>query len=78
MLRHSNNNKLVVETLDQALGAIPGVTPMLRSVWSFQYTSLAFKKRLDKANMTQSMSRVSWCIDNGRMEAFWGTLKCEM
>ncbi|MCM1989279.1 IS3 family transposase [Oceanirhabdus seepicola] len=27
--------------------------------------------------MTQSMSRVGKCIDNGPMEAFWGTLKCE-
>jgi transposase InsO family protein len=24
------------------------------------------------------MSRVSRCIDNGPMEAFWGTLKTEM
>lgn len=27
--------------------------------------------------MTQSMSRVGKCIDNGPMEAFWGTIKCE-
>lgn len=27
---------------------------------------------------TQSMSRVSRCIDNGPMEGFWGTLKSEM
>lgn len=28
--------------------------------------------------MVQSMSRVSRCIDNGPMEAFWGMLKSEM
>ena len=28
--------------------------------------------------MIQSMSRVGKCIDNGPMEAFWGTLKSEM
>ena len=28
--------------------------------------------------MTQSMSRVGKCIDNGPMEGFFGTLKCEM
>ena len=28
--------------------------------------------------MTQSMSRVGRCIDNGPMESFWGTLKTEM
>ena len=27
--------------------------------------------------MTQSMSRVGKCIDNGPMEAFWGIIKCE-
>lgn len=78
VLGHSNNNKLVFETLDQALHAAPGATPMLHSDRGFQYTSSAFKQKLDKANLTQSMSRVGRCIDNGPMEAFWGTLKCEM
>lgn len=32
---------------------------------------------LDEAHMTQSMSRIGKCIDNGPMEAFWGILKCE-
>ncbi|MDW7618252.1 IS3 family transposase, partial [Peribacillus simplex] len=27
--------------------------------------------------MVHSMSRVGRCIDNGPIEAFWGTLKCE-
>ena len=27
--------------------------------------------------MTQSMSRVAKCIDDGPMEGFWGILKCE-
>lgn len=29
------------------------------------------------AGMTQSMSRVAHCIDNGPMEGFWGILKRE-
>ncbi|SCZ81572.1 IS3 family transposase, partial [Acidaminobacter hydrogenoformans] len=37
-----------------------------------------FRKKLDDAGMVQSMSRVSRCIDNGPMEAFWGMLKSEM
>jgi len=78
VLGHSNNNKLVFKTLDQALEATPGATPMLHSDRGFQYTSTAFKRKLDKANITQSMSRVGRCIDNGPMESFWGTLKCEM
>lgn len=77
VIGHSNNNKLVFETLDQALEATPGATPMLHSDRGFQYTSSAFKKKLDKAKMKQSMSRIGRCIDNGPMEAFWGTLKCE-
>lgn len=28
--------------------------------------------------MTQSMSRVAKCIDNGPMEGFWGIMKREM
>ena len=42
------------------------------------YTNKVFHKKLVDAGMTQSMSRVSKCIDNGPMEAFWGMLKSEM
>jgi len=49
---------------------------MLHSDRGFQYTSLRFKT-LFADKLTQSMSRVGRCIDNGPMEAFWGTLKCE-
>ncbi len=73
----SNNNPLVFQTLKLALQAAPGSKPMLHSDRGFQYTSLDFKGILDKNNMTQSMSRVGRCIDNGPMESFWGTLKCE-
>ncbi|MDR4223924.1 IS3 family transposase [Heyndrickxia coagulans DSM 1 = ATCC 7050] len=43
----------------------------------FQYTSKGFKCKIDAVKMTQSMSRVGRGIDNGPMESFWGTLKCE-
>ncbi|WP_094155774.1 IS3 family transposase [Paenibacillus kribbensis] len=74
---HSNNNPLVFQTLKRALQVAPGSKPMLHSDRGFQYTSLDFKTMLDKYRMTQSMSRVGRCIDNGPMESFWGTLKCE-
>lgn len=74
---HSNNNNLVFRTLDLALQDSPGSTPMIHSDRGFQYTSWGFKKRLEVHGLTQSMSRVGKCIDNGPMEAFWGTLKCE-
>ncbi|REJ23744.1 MAG: IS3 family transposase, partial [Caldibacillus debilis] len=39
--------------------------------------SKEFKRILEEAGMTHSMSRVGRCIDNGPIEAFWGTLKVE-
>jgi Transposase and inactivated derivatives len=77
VLGHSNNNNLVFKTLDLALEASQGASPMIHSDRGFQYTSIGFKQRLNTAGMTQSMSRVGRCIDNGPMEAFWGILKCE-
>lgn len=77
VLGHSNNNNLVHSTLDKALSAAPGASPMLHSDRGFQYTSWGFKRRLEAHEMTQSMSRVGKCIDNGPMESFWGTLKSE-
>lgn len=32
---------------------------------------------IENAEMVHSMSRVGRCIDNGPIEAFWGTLICE-
>ncbi|HEY0829232.1 MAG TPA: IS3 family transposase, partial [Bacilli bacterium] len=77
VLGHSNNNNLVFNTLDLALQAAPRSIPMIHSDRGFQYTSWGFKRRLEAHGLTQSMSRVGKCIDNGPMESFWGTLKCE-
>ncbi len=77
VLGHSNNNKLVFETFDQAIKSLDGEHPLIHRNRGFQYTSHGFKRRIDKAKMTLSMSRVGRCIDNGPMESFWGTLKCE-
>ncbi|XKE55653.1 IS3 family transposase [Sutcliffiella horikoshii] len=72
-----NNNQLVFKTLDQATAMLNGEHPLLHSDRGFQYTHLEFKRKIDKAKMTHSMSRVGRCIDNGPIESFWGTLKCE-
>ena len=77
-LGKSNNNKLVFDTLDKAIEANPTATPLFHSDRGFQYTCKTFKNKLNKINAVQSMSRVGRCIDNGPMEAFWGTLKSEM
>jgi putative transposase len=78
VIGHSNNNALVFETFDLATTAYPNAKPMFHSDRGFQYTNKTFKSKLDKAGMTQSMSRVARCIDNGPMEGFWGILKSEM
>ena len=75
--RH-NNNQLVFETFDLAIQKYPDAHPLFHSDRGFQYTSKVFMSKLDKQKMTQSMSRVGRCIDNGPMEGFWGILKCEM
>jgi len=77
VLGHSNNNGLVFKNLDMALAASPSASPMLHSDRGFKYTSYGFKRKLIAAEMTQSMSQVGKCIDNGPMEVFWGILKCE-
>lgn len=78
VLGKSNNNKLVFDTLDKAIEANPTATPLFHSDRGFQYTCKTFKAKLNAINAVQSMSRVGRCIDNGPMEAFWGTLKVEM
>ena len=77
VLGHSNNNELVFDTLDLATKHLKGKEPLIHSDRGYQYTSYGFKSRIKKLKMTHSMSRVGRCIDNGPMESFWGTLKCE-
>lgn len=78
VIGHSNNNALVFKTFGIAREQYPDAKPLFHSDRGFQYTSKNFRKKLDDADMTQSMSRVARCIDNGPMEAFWGMLKSEM
>lgn len=78
VLGQFNNNELVFRTFDIAHQTYPNAKPTFHSDRGFQYTSKIFKKKLDDAGMTQSMSRVSRCIDNGPMESFWGMMKSEM
>ena len=75
---HSNSNPLAFETFDAAVRAHSDAKPLFHSDRGFQYTNSAFKTKLIAQGMTQSMSRAGRCIDNGPMEAFWGTLKSEM
>ena len=72
-----NDNDLVFKTFDRAVKSNPYAQPLFHSDRGFQYTNRTFHHKLVKAGMTQSMSRVAHCIDNGPMEGFWGILKRE-
>lgn len=76
-IRDRNDNPLVFDTFDAAVAANPGAHPLFHSDRGFQYTNRVFHAKLERAGMTQSMSRVAKCIDNGPMEGFWGILKRE-
>lgn len=78
VVRDHNDNRLAFDTFDAAVKAEPAAHPLFHSDRGFQYTSFGFHNRLVKQEMTQSMSRVAHCIDNGPMEGFWGILKREM
>ena len=72
-----NDKSLVFKTFDKAVKTNPDAHPIFHSDRGFQYTNRTFHHKLEKAGMTQSMSRVAKCIDNGPMEGFWGILKRE-
>ncbi len=78
VLGHSNNNDLVFQTIQSAIRQLSkDEKPLIHSDRGYQYTSKEFKRIIEEAEMTHSMSRVGRCIDNGPIEAFWGTLKVE-
>ena len=77
VIRDNNNNALVFDTFDNAIASNPEAHPLCHSDRGFQYTNRSFHNKLEAAGMTQSMSRVAKCIDNGPMEGFWGIIKRE-
>lgn len=76
-IRDTNDAALCTARWIQALETNPGVHPMLHSDRGNAYTTQIFHDKLTAAGITQSMSRVGKCTDNGPMEGFWGILKRE-
>ena len=72
-----NDEALSEETLDKflALGDLDG--SILHSDQGVLYMSKKWRKRLQKNDIIQSMSRRGNCWDNACMEHFFGTLKVE-
>lgn len=77
VISDTNDLKLAFDTFDKAIELEPDAHPLFHSDRGFQYTHLDFFTRITTAEMTQSMSRVGKCIDNGPMEGFWGIIKRE-
>ncbi|QDR81299.1 DDE-type integrase/transposase/recombinase [Sporomusa termitida] len=50
---HSNNNKLVFDTFDEAAIKYPNAKPLFHSDRGFQYTNRIFKAKLDAQGMIQ-------------------------
>ncbi|NRO22170.1 IS3 family transposase [Lactobacillus helveticus] len=74
-LSRRNDIALVQAALDDAWAKEPNSHAMLDSDRGFQFTRKPFAQKLQDHGMTQSMSRVSRCIDNGPMEGWQGLIK---
>ena len=75
----SPNMEMVMGMLNAALLAHPDHDGlMIHSDQGFQYQHRAFVNCLRENGIVQSMSRKGNCLDNGKMETFFSTLKREM
>lgn len=77
-IRERNDNILVQNTFNKAMAQNPGAHPLFHSDRGYQYTSPAFQEQLKNYGISQSMSRVGCCLDNGPTEGLWGIIKTEM
>ena len=76
--RHAKNPQYLAENLlDRQFYAAKPNEKWLTDVTEFKWYEGTEVHKLMQAGMTQSMSRVAHCIDNGPMEGFWGILKRE-
>lgn len=67
---------LVMDMLNNALKSNPDVKGLIiHSDHGFQYQSNQWVERLEEEGIIQSMSRKGNCMDNGKTESFFGTLK---
>jgi len=70
---------LVSDALTMAIdGRRPGAGLLHHSDRGVQYACDDYRKLLDQAGMTLSMSGKGDCWDNAVMESFWSTLKTEL
>lgn len=70
--------ELVLEALNMALGQRKPLAVVHHSDHGCQYTSVAFGKRCQEANVKPSMGSVGDAYDNAMCESFFATLECEL
>lgn len=70
-----NDSYLANTTLENAHSKYPEGHPLVHSDRGSSYTRAVYRKKIEEYGMSQSMSRVSRCIDNGPCEGFQGQFK---
>lgn len=75
----SPNMEMVMSMMREAITAHPCIAGlMMHSDQGWQYQQISYVKLLEANDIVQSMSRKGNCIDNSKMESFFGTMKNEM
>ena len=70
--------KMVTEGLRTAIDTLgPTEKPLVHSDQGFHYRHTLWRETLERAGLTQSMSRKANCLDNAAMEGFFSHLKEE-
>lgn len=70
---------LVIDMLKDSLPRLAeGAKPTIHSDQGWQYRHSTYKKMVQEAELTQSMSRKGNCLDNAVAENFFALLKTEM
>lgn len=78
-LREDMTEELVVQTLKKAINLNqPSVDMIHHTDRGGQYAGKRYRAILQRAQMTQSMSRANNCYDNAFMESCFGTIKNEL
>lgn len=70
--------KLAHRAVDKALRRLKEVEReglIIHSDQGFHYTHFSYRNKLDRAGVTQSMSRKGNCLDNAPIESFFGIIK---
>ena len=68
VIEEHNDQTLVFKPFEKAIKANPNATPIFHPDRGFQYTSVVFYHKLEKVEMTQSMSWMAKYIDNEPMK----------